>query len=123
MVQKKRSDCVQNRRRFLRVLGAGSGAAFLLPGAGAPENKGDFPSLAERRAAHEKQGIISPEKTYRTMEWEFHTPPQESFNIDWEAAVKAARKLRAFGFAFDRPGPGSHEIWRHAINGGLRYAC
>ncbi|MGA9055285.1 MAG: type II toxin-antitoxin system HicA family toxin [Terriglobia bacterium] len=28
-----------------------------------------------------------------------------------------ARKLRAFGFTFDRPGPGSHEIWRHAVTG------
>ena len=30
---------------------------------------------------------------------------------------EVARKLRAFGFAFDRPGPGSHEIWRHAVTG------
>jgi predicted RNA binding protein YcfA (HicA-like mRNA interferase family) len=22
--------------------------------------------------------------------------------------------LRALGFEFDRPGPGSHEVWRHA---------
>ncbi len=28
-----------------------------------------------------------------------------------------ARKLRAFGFVFDRPGPGSHEIWRHPVTG------
>jgi len=27
---------------------------------------------------------------------------------------EVAHKLRAFGFAFDRPGPGSHEIWRNA---------
>ncbi|MCC6144561.1 MAG: type II toxin-antitoxin system HicA family toxin, partial [Candidatus Hydrogenedentes bacterium] len=26
-------------------------------------------------------------------------------------------KLRAFGFAFDRPGPGSHELWRHPESG------
>ncbi|MGH9430808.1 MAG: type II toxin-antitoxin system HicA family toxin [Terriglobia bacterium] len=24
-----------------------------------------------------------------------------------------ARKLRALGFEFDRPGPGSHEVWRN----------
>ena len=81
MVQNKRSHSVQNRRRFLKALSAGSGAAFLLSGVGASENKGDFPSVAERRAAHEKQGIISPEKTYRMMEWEFHTRPQENFNF------------------------------------------
>ena len=30
---------------------------------------------------------------------------------------EVARKLRAFGFAFDRPGPGSHEVWRNAATG------
>lgn len=30
---------------------------------------------------------------------------------------EVARKLRTFGFAFDRPGPGSHEIWRHTATG------
>jgi predicted RNA binding protein YcfA (HicA-like mRNA interferase family) len=28
-----------------------------------------------------------------------------------------ARKLRSFGYIFDRPGPGSHEIWRQAQTG------
>lgn len=27
------------------------------------------------------------------------------------------RRLRSFGFQFDRPGPGSHEIWRHSQSG------
>jgi predicted RNA binding protein YcfA (HicA-like mRNA interferase family) len=30
---------------------------------------------------------------------------------------EVARRLRTLGFAFDRPGPGSHEIWRHAVTG------
>ena len=30
---------------------------------------------------------------------------------------EVARKLRAFGWAFDRPGAGSHEVWRHATSG------
>jgi len=30
---------------------------------------------------------------------------------------EVARRLRAFGFVFDRHGPGSHEIWRHAETG------
>jgi predicted RNA binding protein YcfA (HicA-like mRNA interferase family) len=30
---------------------------------------------------------------------------------------EVARKLRTFGFAFDRPGPGSHEVWRNAATG------
>ncbi|MCE2487762.1 MAG: type II toxin-antitoxin system HicA family toxin [Desulfurellaceae bacterium] len=28
-----------------------------------------------------------------------------------------ARRLRHFGYTFDRPGPGSHEVWRHARTG------
>jgi predicted RNA binding protein YcfA (HicA-like mRNA interferase family) len=30
---------------------------------------------------------------------------------------EVARRLRTFGFAFDRPGPGSHEVWRHVTTG------
>jgi predicted RNA binding protein YcfA (HicA-like mRNA interferase family) len=30
---------------------------------------------------------------------------------------EVARKLHAFGFAYDRPGPGSHEVWRHVRTG------
>jgi predicted RNA binding protein YcfA (HicA-like mRNA interferase family) len=30
---------------------------------------------------------------------------------------EVARKLRACGFTFDRPGPGSHEIWRNPETG------
>jgi len=30
---------------------------------------------------------------------------------------EVARKLRIFGFVFDRQGPGSHEIWRHEVTG------
>ncbi len=30
---------------------------------------------------------------------------------------EVARRLRTFGFVFDRPGPGSHELWRHLETG------
>ena len=30
---------------------------------------------------------------------------------------EVARRLRKFGFVFDRPGPGSHEVWRHSETG------
>jgi predicted RNA binding protein YcfA (HicA-like mRNA interferase family) len=30
---------------------------------------------------------------------------------------EVASKLRTFGFAFDRPGPGSHEVWRNPATG------
>jgi predicted RNA binding protein YcfA (HicA-like mRNA interferase family) len=32
---------------------------------------------------------------------------------------EVARKLRVFGYSFNRPGAGSHEIWRHALTGRL----
>ena len=30
---------------------------------------------------------------------------------------EVARRLRTFGYAFDRQGPGSHEIWRQTATG------
>ena len=30
---------------------------------------------------------------------------------------EVARRLRVFGFVYDRPGPGSHEVWRHSQTG------
>ena len=30
---------------------------------------------------------------------------------------EVVQRLRTFGFAFDRQGPGSHEIWRHTLTG------
>jgi len=30
---------------------------------------------------------------------------------------EVARRLRVFGFAFDRHGAGSHEVWRHVTSG------
>lgn len=30
---------------------------------------------------------------------------------------EVARRMRAFGFEYDRPGPGSHEIWRQTSTG------
>ena len=30
---------------------------------------------------------------------------------------EVTRKLHTLGFAFDRQGPGSHEVWRHKVTG------
>ncbi|MGH9438554.1 MAG: type II toxin-antitoxin system HicA family toxin [Terriglobia bacterium] len=30
---------------------------------------------------------------------------------------EVVRRLRTFGFVFDRQGPGSHEVWRHTVTG------
>jgi predicted RNA binding protein YcfA (HicA-like mRNA interferase family) len=30
---------------------------------------------------------------------------------------EVTRRLRSFGFQFDRQGPGGHEVWRHSETG------
>jgi len=30
---------------------------------------------------------------------------------------EVARRLRTLGYVYDRPGPGSHEVWRHTVTG------
>ena len=30
---------------------------------------------------------------------------------------EVARRLRVFGYGYDRPGPGSHEVWRNPTTG------
>ena len=103
-------DSLESRRRFLKILGASSGAAALLPAIPTSAAAEGFPDLAQRRAAHEKRGIISPLKTYRMMEWEFHTPPEEDFKINWEDALKAARDSGAESMMFY-----SQDHWGHAF--------
>ncbi len=80
-----------DRRTFLKVASV-SGSAALLTGKPAVASSLDYPKLEELRAAHHRKGIIPPNKTYRMMEWEFHTPPQGELNINVEAAVQAARE-------------------------------
>jgi hypothetical protein len=85
----------------MKKVGAGTGAALLLPALPAlPQGSAGFPSLAERQAAHRKKGMIPANKTYRMMEWEFHSPPNANFNIDVEGALKAAREAGAESVMF-----------------------
>ena len=81
-----------SRRKFLQVASSAAGAAVLVPGVHSIRVAGAYPSVTQLRARHEKAGIISPLKTYRMMEWEFHTPPEEHFNTDLDAATRAARR-------------------------------
>ena len=39
--------------------------------------------------------MISPQKTYRMMEWEFHVPPEARFNINVDAALQASQEAGA----------------------------
>src|SRR5271157_664821 len=110
MNRQRGRNCMESRRRFLKAVGISSGAAMLLPDVAGPGQKADFPSLPQLRAGHEKQVNVSPEKTYRMMEWEFHTPPQENFSVNWDAAMKAARDAGAESMMFY-----SQDHWGYAF--------
>ena len=96
-----------SRRTFLKTTAAGMSAA--LPTAAATQAH-DFPSLAKFRDAHRAKGIIPPNKTYRMMEWECHTPPEGNFEVDLEDAVKAARDAGAESMMFY-----SQDHWGYAF--------
>ena len=91
---------VSSRRTFLNLAGAGAAATALFPGIPVMSAQPDYPDPACARAQHEIAGIISPERTYRMMEWEFHTPPQEHFNINFDAAMRAAKDSGAESMMF-----------------------
>lgn len=89
-----------NRRTFLKIAGSSAGAAALLPRGAALAAETGYPNLAQLRARHEATGIVSPLKTYRMMEWEAHTPPEEHFNINLDGATRAARDAGAESMMF-----------------------
>ena len=82
----------QNRRTFFKTAAVTMSAALPVKGVNSTQ---EFPSLSQLREAHQKKGIIPPNKTYRMMEWECHTPPEGNFEVDFEEAVKAARDAGA----------------------------
>ncbi len=84
---------VNNRRDFLRTIAAGAVATHASPQMAAPAGSQDFPSLAYLRAEHDRRGTIPPNKTYRTMEWSLHFPPQGKFDFDLEGAMKQTRAV------------------------------
>jgi hypothetical protein len=89
-----------SRRTFLKLAGAGAGTTALFAGVPAKTAQPDYPEWARARAQHESAGIVPPERTYRMMEWEFHTPPEEHFNINFDAAIKAAKDSGAESMMF-----------------------
>lgn len=84
-----------DRRTFLKLAGAGAGEMALLNRWASAQGETAFPDLDRLRRAHSQAGLVSPARTYRAMEWEFHTPPQQTFNIDIEGAIAAARDAGA----------------------------
>ena len=101
MILRKEPVARASRRGFFQTVGAGVASSVLLPAF--PPSSAEaapYPVLAELQAAHRKKGMIPPNKTYRMMEWESHTPPEEHFNINLDAATQAARDAGAESMMF-----------------------
>jgi hypothetical protein len=88
-----------NRRTFLKLASATASLA-LSKGISASTNEYAFPDLDRLRSAHQREGLVSPGKTYRAMEWEFHTPAQQTFDINLEGAIAASRDAGAESLMF-----------------------
>jgi hypothetical protein len=87
-----------DRRSFIKLAGAGALAlSARQPGA---EEKDAFPDIETLRREHAREGIHSPGRTYRAMEWEFHTPPEQAFDINLNAAIEASRNAGAESLMF-----------------------
>jgi hypothetical protein len=83
-----------------RVFLGSTAALAATPMVGRAATANDYPDVERLRIAHAAQGIIRPNKTYRMMEWECHTPPSGNFNIDIETALKRARDAGAESVMF-----------------------
>ena len=96
MIHRRRAISRESRRGFFRSVGAGVASSVLLPDLLLSSTEAaPYPSLAQLQAEHHKKGMIPPNKTYRMMEWESHTPPEASFDIDVEGAMRATRDAGA----------------------------
>ena len=82
-----------DRREFIKLAGAGA-LAFSARRVGAQVKSG-FPDMERLRRDHAQAGVVTPERTYRAMEWEFHTPPEQTFDIDLNGAMAATRDAGA----------------------------
>jgi len=82
------------RRQFLQTLGKSSvlaGSMFLpVPLKKTLLSAGPAPAQSQAGSR-----IVPPNKTYRMMEWECHTPPEGNFEISLEPALAAARDAGA----------------------------
>ena len=99
----------RSRRKFLEVVGK----SCLLSAVGVVPMPleaagGDASASLENKDAVRR--IVPPNKTYRMMEWEFHTPPEGTFDIDLEAALSAAVDAGAESMMFY-----SQDHWGYAF--------
>lgn len=91
-----------SRRQFIQTLAIGASLTTPPPRTRlTADADDDYPDLEHLQGVHRKKGMIAPDKTYRMMEWEFHTPPEANFNhINVPAAVRAAQDAGAEGLFF-----------------------
>ena len=89
------ATALTTRRGFLGTVGATFGTATLAPALQGPSSRVDYPQLARLRAEHQRNGVISPAKTYRTMEWSIHIPPEGKFDINLAPAMALTRAAGA----------------------------
>ncbi len=99
-----------SRRSFLQFLSTGAAAALVSPRVLAGSSQSVYPELTKLLANHKKVGMISPQKTYRMMEWEFQVPPEAKFNINLEAALQASQEAGAESIMFY-----SQDCWGYAF--------
>src|SRR5579859_7384747 len=95
-----------DRRRFIK----GAGAIVLSARRLGAEQKAAFPDIETLRREHAQSGILSLARTYRAMEWEFHTPPEQAFDIDIKGAIAASRNAGAESLMFY-----SQDHWGYAF--------
>ncbi|MBV9624889.1 MAG: alpha-L-fucosidase, partial [Acidobacteria bacterium] len=102
-------DCYRPRREFLQTLGKSSliAGSVLLP---KPLKIGMSAADTVAADSASELRVVAPNKTYRMMEWEFHTPPEGNFDIDLEAALRAARDAGAESIMFY-----SQDHWGYAF--------
>jgi Hypothetical glycosyl hydrolase 6 len=96
------------RRQFLQTLGTSSivAGSLFLP---APLKRTLFAADA-KPADSPAPLLVPPNRTYRMMEWECHTPPEGNFEINLQAALSAARDAGAESMMFY-----SQDHWGYAF--------
>jgi hypothetical protein len=97
------------RRQFLQTLGKSSvlASSLFLP---LPLKKTPLPARPAQPQTEASSKIVAPNKTYRMMEWECHTPPEGNFEINLEPALAAARDAGAESMMFY-----SQDHWGYAF--------
>jgi hypothetical protein len=96
-----------DRRTFLKQAGGG---AVMCSGLRFVDARIGRASSSQIETGRDSAALVSPLRTYRMMEWECHTPPEGKFNIDVDAAVRAAREAGAESLMFY-----SQDHWGYAL--------